>query len=128
MPQILEHFRFVPGNPARIGGTDLNVGQREHRLTIVLPAQYLATADDRRVIERLIEDQLPAHVHYQVLPIRAEFRIGEQSTLGIDTLIGTDAPQGLGEAHLGASLGLDPSTTGPVGPALSSSPQGDLSC
>lgn len=128
MPQVVEHFRFDPSNPARIGGTDLNTGKREHRVTIVLPAEYLATADDQRVIERLIEEQIPAHVHYQLLPIKAELRIGEQSTLGVDTLIGLDAPQALGEARLGESFGPAPSITGPVGPALSSSSQGDLSC
>lgn len=129
LPQIIEHFRLpANGDPVFVGGEDLNAGRREHRMTILLPAEHLAAEDDRRVINRLIAGQLPAHVSYQLLPIETALTIGRQSTLGVDTLIGARAPEGLGDARLGETFGPAPLPAGPAGIALTSTDQGGLSC
>ncbi len=43
------------------------------------------------MLRRAIEAEMPAHVHYDLCLVEAGMRVGIQSTVGLDTILG-DAP------------------------------------
>lgn len=102
MPQIIEHFRLSNHTePVLIGGTDLVPGSLAHSFTITLPASSVPTAGHRAKLEKLIAMSIPAHTRYQLRIIDPGVSIGTQSTIGIDTLLGSYPKLALGSAKLG---------------------------
>ncbi len=104
MPQVIEHFRVPAGQVFPIGGTPLELEPAVHSATVVLPASSVADAEAEARLSRLIAASVPAHVRIHLRLIEAEIAIGFQSTVGVDTLLGGLAPQGLGSAKLGQDL------------------------
>ncbi len=66
--------------------------QYAHRFRVMVPASWVRTARDERMIRRAIEAEKPAQTRYDLCLVDARFRIGVQSTVGIDTIIG-ETPQ-----------------------------------
>jgi len=111
------------GDPAR----DL-FHQYSHRFTVAVPAAWVQTEDDERMFRRAIEAEKPAHTSYELNLVAARFRVGIQSTVGIDTIVGgqpcarvggictTAAPGQPPRNRLGYDtvLGGDPAGTRPV--------------
>lgn len=96
---------------ARLGVTQLNTRQDPlrdpfhvyaHKFSVFLPAWVGRMESYRRSIERLIEAEKPAHTQQQIVYVEPRFRIGIQSMIGYDAVIGC-YPRGvtLGEARLG---------------------------
>ena len=83
-----------------------------HRFTVFVPACFGEDETGRRAIQTLIATESPAHTSFQVKYVAPFFRIGVQSTIGFDAVIGR-APQGvtLGQTALTGSNAL----TGPPG-------------
>jgi phage tail-like protein len=63
-----------------------------HSFRVYVPAALVRTPEDEALIRRAIELQKPAHATYQLVLVEPRFRIGEQSTLELDTIIGAPFP------------------------------------
>jgi phage tail-like protein len=74
-----------------------------HKFSVFVPAAYGDTPTQRRALENLIQAEKPAHTVAQIEYVRPLFRIGQQSMLGYDAVVGR-YPEGitLNEAQLGA--------------------------
>jgi phage tail-like protein len=68
-----------------------------HRFRVVVPAAWVRGPDDLRMLRRAIDAEKPAHTDYDLCLVEARFRVGIQSTVGIDTILGAWPPRaGLG--------------------------------
>lgn len=75
------------------GDPELDVFQHyAHSFRVYLPATLVRTADDEVLIRRAIEAQKPAHATYELVLIEPRFRVGDQSTIDLDTIIGAPHP------------------------------------
>ena len=63
-----------------------------HSFRVYVPASFVRTPDDEALIRRAIELQKPAHTTYELVLVEPRFRVGEQSTIGLDTVIGAPMP------------------------------------
>jgi phage tail-like protein len=78
------------------GDPELDVFQHyAHSFRVYVPAMLVRTPDDEALIRRAIETQKPAHATYELVLVEPRFRIGDQSTLDLDTIIGAPLPAGL---------------------------------
>lgn len=60
-----------------------------HRFRVFVPAAWVRTADDERMLRRALDAEKPAHTQYDLCLVEPRFRVGIQSTVGLDTIIGT---------------------------------------
>jgi phage tail-like protein len=81
---------------ARLGGTQLLTEQDPyrdpfhayaHKFVVFVPARFGRTESDRKALDTLIKAESPAHTQYQVRYVEPRFRIGIQSTIGLDAVI-----------------------------------------
>lgn len=63
-----------------------------HRFRVYVPAAWLRSADDERMLRRALDAEKPAHAAYELSLVDSRFRIGVQSTVGIDMILG-DIPR-----------------------------------
>jgi phage tail-like protein len=72
------------------------------QFTVFVPSRYRDSDLDRKALEILLRSESPAHTRYYLRYVEPRFRIGVQSMIGFDTVIGR-VPQGvtLGEGALG---------------------------
>lgn len=89
--------RFQLGVFDRIGDVELvSMGEPEldvfthhaHTFRVYVPAALIRTPNDEALLRRAIESQKPAHTTYELVLVEPRFRIGVQSTLDLDTIIG----------------------------------------
>ncbi|MDT4939246.1 MAG: hypothetical protein QOG80_2917 [Pseudonocardiales bacterium] len=112
------------GDGAQVGGTQLKTSQDPlrdpfyvyaHKYTVFLPAASGQTEQQRKVMQRLLRFATPAHTAGTVEYVEPRFRIGVQSSLGLDSVVAR-VPTGLvlGETPLGQATVLtgDPSDSG----------------
>ena len=59
-----------------------------HRFRLYAPAAWVRTAEQEQMLRRAIEAELPAHVAYELCLVEAGLRVGIQSTVGLDTIVG----------------------------------------
>ncbi|HKQ04338.1 MAG TPA: phage tail protein [Blastocatellia bacterium] len=71
-----------------------------HRFRVLVPASWVRTADDERKIRRAIEAEKPAQTRYDLCLLDARFRVGVQSTVGVDTIMGETPLTTLGCEHV----------------------------
>ncbi len=99
------------GDTAQAGATRLDAvrdplrdpfHESAHKMSLFLPACALATPAARGAALRLVAENKPAHVQARVVPVHPRMRIGIQSSIGFDAVVGC-WPRGieLGEAALG---------------------------
>jgi phage tail-like protein len=116
------------GENARVGGTQVKTAQDPyrdpfhvyaHRFSVFVPASYGRNEGARRSLENLVNSEKPAHTICQVEYVEPRFRIGFQSMIGFDSVVGR-YPEGvtLDQATLGRAtvLGEPPHKRG--GPSL----------
>jgi hypothetical protein len=109
---------------AQVGVTQLKTSQDPlrdpfhvyaHRYTVFLPASAGQTEQQRKVMQQLLRFATPAHTAGTVEYVEPRFRIGIQSSLGLDAVVAR-VPTGLvlGETPLGQATVLtgDPSDSG----------------
>ena len=101
-PGLIEHHR-LSSNPPPVGQTAMPPGPTPHRLTIVLPRASV-TPDQEARLMRLIDGWLPAHVGYDLRYVQPGIVVGQQSTPGLDTYVGTMHPTPLGSGRAGLDL------------------------
>jgi len=71
------------------GSPDGDVFDRyAHRFRVMVPACWIRTPDGERMVRRAIEAEKPGQTHYELCLVDARFRLDEQSTVGVDTIIG----------------------------------------
>lgn len=109
LPVIIEHHR-LRGWQATDGRTMLHVGglpmpgvadDLAHHFTVVLPRAAAQGAEAETKIADLIEAQKPAHTFVEMRFVETGVRIGRQSSLGIDMILGCWPSQPLGAGALG---------------------------
>jgi phage tail-like protein len=59
-----------------------------HRFRVYVPAAWVRSADQERLVRRAIEAEKPAHTRYDLCLVEPRYRVGLQSTVGVDTIIG----------------------------------------
>jgi phage tail-like protein len=81
-----------------------------HRCTVVVPFAGEPTAAQRQTVERIVAMSTPAHVETTVRLVAPRLRVGVQSFIGVDTLVGV-YPSGVhaGQGRLGRGTVLSPS-------------------
>jgi len=72
-----------------------------HKFSIFVPASVLRSPATVAAVRTLIEREKPAHVQYALVGIEPRFRLGVQSTLGFDSVVGSYPCPVLCEANLG---------------------------
>lgn len=59
-----------------------------HKFTVFLPAACVSRPDRLRLVRRLIDAEKPAPTQYTLTPVYPRFRIGVQSMIGFDAVVG----------------------------------------
>lgn len=59
-----------------------------HRFRVYVPAAWVRTAADERMLRRALEAEKPAPSAYDLCLVEGRFRVGIQSTIGFDTILG----------------------------------------
>jgi len=75
-----------------------------HKFSVFVPAPVLRSPQTVASVRTLIDREKPAHTQFDLVPVEPRFRLGVQSTLGLDSVIGTYPRLVLGQT---ANLGLD---------------------
>ncbi len=92
----LDSQRLLPAH-----APELDVFTRHaHRFRVVLPAAWVPTPDAELALRRVIDSEKPAHTTYELNLVKPGLRVGVQSTVGVDTILGGSSPV-LGEAETG---------------------------
>jgi phage tail-like protein len=89
-----------------------------HTFTVFAPARLAASTGARRSLERLIRTERPGHAAYSIAYVKPRFRIGVQSMIGFDSVVGC-WPEGASldvHSRLGRATVLGPGHDG--GPAF----------
>ena len=82
---------------AQVGQTQLKTTQDPyrdpfyvyaHKFTVFVPARFGRSDQQRKVLENLLKAESPAHTQYQIEYVEPGFRIGIQSMIGFDAVIG----------------------------------------
>ncbi|MGH8464116.1 MAG: hypothetical protein ACRER5_08210, partial [Pseudomonas sp.] len=123
-PQLIEHFRLrdyaglqkrqsTEVHPLYVGQYPLYPAddQIAHWFTVVVPSSVVPDEETRLRLQRLIEAQKPAHTAFQLRVFSPGVRIGRQSSIGLDTWLGSCPTAALGEFSLGQSSTLLPRST-----------------
>ena len=73
-----------------------------HKFSVFVPALYGKSDRHKKGLENLLMAESPAHTHYTLEYVEPRFRIGFQSMIGLDTVVGR-YPEGVtvGESALG---------------------------
>lgn len=121
---------------AQVGHTQLKTTQDPyrdpfhvyaHKFTVFVPARYRCSEQGRKALDNLLKAESPAHTDHQLEYVEPRFRIGFQSMIGFDSVIGR-LPQGvtLNETPLGRAsvLGAPPHKQG--GPAFEIGKEGRI--
>jgi hypothetical protein len=82
--------------------------EHAHRFTVVLPASWVPDANAERSLRTVIDTQKPAHTTYDLCLVEPRLRVGVQSTVGLDTVVGV-----LPRARLGCRHGTAPAPSSP---------------
>jgi phage tail-like protein len=78
------------------GDPETDVFQRHaHAFRVYVPAAFVRTSAAEALLRRAIDLQRPAHAVYELVLVEPRFRVGVQSTLELDAVIGGAWPQPL---------------------------------
>lgn len=59
-----------------------------HRFQVVLPSAWVGNRDAEVMLQRALDSEKPAQSAYDLCLVEPRFRVGVQSTIGLDTIIG----------------------------------------
>jgi len=88
---------------AQVGGTQLVMSNdpvrdpfhyTAHRFTVFVPACFESSDSRRRSLFNLLRSESPAHTKYEVEFVKPRFRIGFQSSIGLNSVVAR-VPQGV---------------------------------
>jgi phage tail-like protein len=94
------------------GDPEHDVFQRfAHHFRVFIPAAWVRSVDDENKIRRALDTEKPAHTNYDLCLVEPRFRVGVQSTVGIDTVVGALPVARLGCASVaGQPHSLEPAS------------------
>jgi phage tail-like protein len=97
------------------------------QFTVFVPSRYRDSEQQRKGLENLLRAESPAHTRFNLRFVEPRFRIGMQSMIGFDTVIGC-VPQGvtLGEGALGEATVLTSPPHLQGGPAMALGKEGRI--
>ncbi len=72
-----------------------------HKFSVFVPAAKIRAASKQTAVQALIEREKPAYTQFSLVPLEPRFRLGVQSTLGLDAVVGTYPRLILNSANLG---------------------------
>jgi phage tail-like protein len=79
-----------------VGDPTLDVFQHSaHRFRVYVPSAWVRTAAQEALLRRAIDAQTPAHTSYELVLVAPRFRVGVQSTVALDTVVGAPLTSGL---------------------------------
>ena len=124
---IVNRSRLDDG--ARVDRTQLVMSQDPFRdpfhvyastFTVFVPACVARDATARKGLENLLRDESPAHTRWHLELVEPRFRIGVQSMIGYDSVVGTYPPERVtvGESTLGRSTILGAPPDEGAGPSM----------
>ena len=91
-----------------------------HKFSVFVPACFGNSEASKRSLLNLLESERPAHTQYQLEFVEPRFRIGFQSSVGLNTVVGR-YPEGItlaGDMKLGRATILSSSPEKRVGPSF----------
>lgn len=59
-----------------------------HRFSVIVPSSFCRGEKMERAIRTIVEIEKPAHTKYSICKVGPEFRVGVQSTIGVDSFVG----------------------------------------
>jgi phage tail-like protein len=59
-----------------------------HRFKVFVPAHWVRNDDQEALLRRALEHEKPAETQYELVLVEPRFRVGVQSMLGVDTILG----------------------------------------
>ncbi len=59
-----------------------------HRFRVFVPAAWVRHGEDEQRLRRALDLEKPAHASYEMCLVEPRFRVGRQSTLGLDSVVG----------------------------------------
>ena len=62
--------------------------EHAHRFQVFVPSAWVKTRADEDLLRRALDTEKPAHARYQLCLVEPRFRVGIQSTVGVDTVLG----------------------------------------
>lgn len=62
--------------------------EHAHRFQVFVPSAWVGTRADEDLLRRALDTEKPAHTQYQLCLVEPRFRVGIQSTVGVDTVLG----------------------------------------
>ncbi len=90
-----------------------------HKFSVFVPAHWGRVDHRRKALENLLKAESPAHTQAQIVYVEPRLRIGIQSMIGLDAVIGC-LPQGvtLDQSALGSATVLTPTAEASAVPTL----------
>jgi phage tail-like protein len=64
--------------------------EHAHRFQLFVPSAWIRNRSDEEQLLRAVESEKPAHTQFQLCLVEPRFRLGVQSTVGVDTLLGEE--------------------------------------
>jgi hypothetical protein len=58
-----------------------------HRFGVFVPAGWVRTAEEERMVRRALDAEKPAHTSYDLCLVEPRLRVGVQCTVGVDTIV-----------------------------------------
>jgi hypothetical protein len=91
-----------------------------HTVTVFVPACYGRDETARKGLENLLRDESPAHTRWHLELVEPRFRIGVQSMIGYDSVVGRYPPERItvGESALCRSTILGGAPDESSGPSM----------
>lgn len=87
--QVGEYSRVGEARIVSTGTPETDVfAAYAHRFQVFIPASAVRTAADERMVRRAVDTVKPAHTSYELVLFAPRFRIGMQSSVGLNTMIG----------------------------------------
>ncbi len=62
--------------------------EHAHRFQIFVPSAWIRSRAEEQLLLHAVESEKPAHTHYQLCLVEPRFRLGVQSTVGMDSILG----------------------------------------
>jgi hypothetical protein len=62
--------------------------EHAHRFQVFVPSAWVRTRAEEDLLRRALDTEKPAHTQYQLCLVEPRFRLGIQSTVGVDTILG----------------------------------------
>ncbi|MCX7288996.1 MAG: phage tail protein [Rhodobacterales bacterium] len=117
LPALVETFRLrdygarrsdagaaLANGHLRLGGLEMATSgtraDHAHRFVLILPEALVPTPADRATLVDLVNVLRPAHTAWSLIVVPQGIRIGCQSTLGVDMVLGGQPSSTLGEMRL----------------------------